>query len=73
MTRKRPSSTGRPVGTVPVLRGWLALELSPCTRIPPSRNSLACREDLVASRDRARFPCCGQHHRVLVLHGAPPA
>ena len=70
---KTPQFNRSLVGAVSVLRGGLALELSPCTRIAPARNPLACREDLVASCDRARFPRRGQHHRALVLHGAPPA
>src|SRR5271167_1653205 len=46
----------RLVGAVSVLGGGLALELSPCARIAWARAPLSCREDLVASRDRARFP-----------------
>src|SRR5271165_3099527 len=61
------------VGAVSVLRGGLALELSPCARIAPGSDPLSCRKDLVASCNGARCPRRGRHHRALVLHGAPPA
>ena len=45
---------------------------------PPARNAedshpRPCREDLVASGDRARCPFHGRHHRTLVLHGTASA
>jgi len=48
-----PLFNRRLVGTVSVLRGGLALELSPRARSDRARNPCACREDLVASGDRA--------------------
>ena len=44
---------------------------------PPARNAedgypRPCRQNLVASDDRARCPVHGRHHRTLVLHGAAP-
>ena len=68
-----PQFNRRPVGAVSVLRGGLALELSPCARIAPGSDPLPCRKDLVASCDGARRPRRGRHHRAVVLHGAPPA
>ena len=70
---KTPLFDRRPVGAVSVLRGGLALELSPCARIAPGSDPLACRKDLVASCDGTRCPRRGRHHRAVVLHGAPPA
>ena len=73
MTQARPSSTGALVGAISILRGGLTLELSPCARIAPDGDPRSCREDLVASRDRTRYPCRSQHHRAMVLHVAQPA
>src|SRR5262249_32967841 len=50
---KTPPFNRRLVGTVSIFRGGLALELSPCARSAWARTWRACREDLVASRDRA--------------------
>ena len=68
-----PQFDRRLVGAVSVLRGGLALELSPCARSAQDSHPLPCRQDLVTSRDRTRCPFRGRHHRALVLHGAPPA
>ena len=56
MTQTHPQFDRRPVGAVSLLRGGLALELSPCARSAQDRHPLPCREDLVASRDRTRRP-----------------
>jgi hypothetical protein len=61
------------VGTVSIFRGGLALELSPCARSAWACAQLSCREGLVTSCDRARFPRRGRHHRTLLSQGAPPA
>src|ERR1700678_2879473 len=58
-----PQFDRRPLGAVSILRGGLALELSPCARNAPGSAPLSCREDLVASRDWARCPSRAQHDR----------
>ena len=72
MTQTHPSSTGALWARFrfSVVGSLLS---SPPARIAPGSDPLSCREDLVASRDRARCPRRGRHHRALVLHGAPPA
>src|SRR5271155_4699365 len=67
-----PQFDRRPLGAFSILRGGLALELPPCAWSASDDDPLSCREDLVASRDRARRPFRAQHDRELVLHGAAP-
>ena len=48
------------MGAVSILRGGLALELSPCARALKSAIRLPRRQDLVASRERTRCPVRGR-------------
>ena len=72
MTRKRPSTTG------PLWARFRFSVVGSLLSSPPARGSLHREFAHLPRRPGripcpARFPCCGQHHRVLVLHGAPPA
>ena len=73
MTQTHPSSTGALWARFRFSVVGSLLSSPPARGSLQTRDPLSCREDLVASRDRARCPRRGRHHRALVLHGAPPA